>query len=164
MRRYIFILLVIVHLSPTSHGQPCQMIDSNTLRRINQIDDNKLAYSIVQTNKLSNDQRADYTSTIEILYDTNIVIIYLPIPDEEVKNFSVDGIEAKRNMINLETSQGGGAFLMQRLFIFKFVHRKLYLHKVITKYLSPNSKRIKKEVDSYRCKLQLSQLHLIHFL
>lgn len=89
---------------------------------------------IIQTIDLAESGRQiDSTWKIILIFDTNHVTIHLPIPDEEVKNFSLDSIRKTRHGIDLIISYGGGSFFIQQIFKMEITNQQqVLLHKIIS--------------------------------
>lgn len=164
MKRFAF-LLVIFGIVTTSGGcQALNDIQTDTLSCINLTDGQGVNYKIIQTVDLQNNHWVDSTRMLIIFYDTNRTLIHLPIPDEEVKNFSIEGITKNNNGITLITSQGGGICFIQRQFVFIILHHQLFLDKIISEYECVDSEEIEKDVESFHPSLRMDEIKLSHFL
>ena len=145
----------------------CQVLDNtpkDTLFCMNFTDGQGVNYRIIQTVDLHNNHWIDSSRLLIIFYDTNRALIHLPIPDEEVKNFSIEGITNHNNGITLITSQGGGACIIQRQFVFIVFDHQLFLDKIISKYSSFDSKEIEEDVKTFHPILRMEEIMLRHFL
>lgn len=73
------------------------------------------------------------TSRIELTQENKTVAsISLPIPDEEVKNFSVTKIEETKNGFEIAVNWGGGNNIYDVEFYFTFRDNQFYLDEIKT--------------------------------
>lgn len=165
MLRRHFILFVIIEMSISLGAcQPSNNIQKDTLSCVNLTDDSGLSYKIVQTVDLLDNHRVDSSRTLSIFYDTKKAIIHLPIPDEEVKNFSIEKITKNHNGITLITTQGGGDYIVRRHFVFITIQRQLFLDKIVSEYGSFDSEEMETDVNSFRPNLLIDEIELTQFL
>ena len=163
MKRLILFAIINTVLT-LGYCQPHNCNRKDTILCMCLKDDRGVQYELVQTIDLKNNYWIDSTRKIIILYNTNKAIIHLPVPDEDVKNFSVDGINKKYNGFKIITSQGGGPFIIRRYFYFRSNHNQIYLHKIVSEFLNLDSKRKKKDIAILHPRLQITEIDLIQFL
>ena len=107
MTRFAFLLIVFGIITSTGFCQVPENIPKDTLSCINLTDGQGMNYKIVQTVDLRNNLWADSTRVLVICYNSNKSLIHLPIPDEEVKNFSIEGITEHTIWNNFDYISGG---------------------------------------------------------
>ena len=164
MIRFTLFLFIVGIITTPGACQVLGDIPTDTLSCINLTDGQGVNYKIIQTVDLQDNHWVDSTRILVILYDTNKSIIHLPIPDEEVKNFSIEEITKNNNGITLITSQGGGACIVRRQFVFIILHQQLSLDKIISEYESLYSEEIEQDIKSFHPSLRIDEIKLIHFL
>ena len=164
MTRFAFLLIIVGVITAPGSCQVHDNIQTDTLFCINLTDGQGVNYEIIQTIDLQNNHWVDSTRMLIIFYDTNKTLIHLPIPDEEVKNFSIEKITKNNNGITLITSQGGGMCIVRRQFVFIIHQQQLFLDKIISDYESFDSEEIEQDVRSFNPNLRIDEIKLSHFL
>jgi hypothetical protein len=162
MKRIVFLLLIIKMSFSLGFCQAKCDSHVDTLSNMSLVDGQGVNYKIFQIIDLQDNHWVDSTRKLVIFYDTNKAVLHLPIPDEEIKNFSIDGITTNDNGITLITSQGGGAWIVRHNFIFVVEHGQLFLYKIISEYGDFDSE--KTETKTYHPKLRIDETELILFL
>ena len=164
MKRIVLLLIIMVETLQLSFGHSKQDTITDTLFAMNFTDVRGVRYKIIQTIDLLDNYWIDSTRKIIVYYDNKKAIIRLPIPDEEVKNFSVERISRNYNGFTLITTQGGSPFIVRRSFFFKIIHHKLYLYKILSEYECFDIKKIEKDCKKIYPKLQIDTFDLVFFL
>lgn len=93
--------------------------------------------SIYKVLRLCNLDKEGYqnkvTSRIELTRDNKTVAsIPLPIPDQEVKNFSVTKIAETKNGFEIAVNWGGGKYIYDVVFYFTFRDKQFYIDEIKT--------------------------------
>jgi hypothetical protein len=80
-----------------------------------------------------------------LILENNILTssISLPIPDEEVKNFSVNKIEETQKGFKISIDWGGGNYFYERCFFFILKNNQFYLDNITYRNNFKKSKRLK---------------------
>ena len=164
MNRFAFLLVIVGVVTTPGACQALDDIQTDTLSCISLTDGQGMNYKIIQTVDLQDSHWVDSTRMLIISYDTNKTLIHLPISDEEVKNFTIEGITNNNNGITLITSQGGGVCIVRRQFVFIILHHQLFLDKIISEYDSFDSEEIEQDVKSFHPCLRIDEIKLSHFL
>lgn len=164
MSRFAFLLIIVGIVATTGNCQPSNDIHVDTLSCTNLTDGQGVNYRIIQTIDLQNGKWVDSTRKLIVFYDENKALIHLPIPDEEVKNFSIDGITNNNNGITLITSQGGGIYIVRHQFVLIICHQQLFLNKIISEYESTDSEEPEQYIRSFHPGLRIEELKLSNYL
>ncbi|MBO7586778.1 MAG: hypothetical protein J6T13_06325 [Bacteroidales bacterium] len=127
---------------------------------------NGISCKIIQTIDLAeNGRQIDSTWKIILIFDTNHVTIHLPIPDEEVKNFSFDSIRKTRHGIDLIISYGGGSFIIRQIFKMEItIQQQIYLRKIISYCIRADSIIKRRTVKKNHPKNVISEINLTSYM
>lgn len=164
MMRYFCLFFFIFAAVPFGLCQSCNNNGTDTVSCINISDGRGINFKILQTIDLLDNHWADSTRKLIILYDTKKAVIHLPVPDENVKNFTIDCVEKKYNGFTLVTFQGGAPSMVRRLFDFRVNKNQLYLYKIVSKYSSFDSRRTNKVVYRLHPKMKIDEIDISSFL
>ena len=163
-KQFILLFWFIIEAVGVLACQTSSGVQVDTILCVNFQDGCGINYTIIQTAEMQDDQWIDSTRILTVSYGSKKAIIHLPIPDEGVKNFSIEGITQDYDGFSLTTSQGGGTCIIRRTFIFKVIHHQLFLGGIISEFGSFDSEDLAIETQTFHPKLKIDEIELMPFL
>lgn len=90
--------------------------------------------------------------------------IWLPVADEEVKNFSFSKMEETQKGFKILVDWGGGNDFYQRTFFFSFKAGKFYLDNLVISNFTQEPEKKKTKRKSIRPPIEISQLNILDYI
>lgn len=166
--RAVLIFFIVLYSFISCKGQYTKNATSNILETLDTLSVlslkgrkyNDIKYKIVHIGYSEKGQEQ-----IQLL-ENNILIysVWIPIADEEVKNFSLNKIQETRKGFKMSVDWGGGNYFYKRTFFFSYIDGKFYLYNLEIKNFTQNPENKESTRKSIKPLVEISQFNIFDYI